>query len=647
MNSNKIVIFATMFRIVPLYFILFAFFGFSPAQAIASDPGFELASPAVANRPIQIKITQMQGFDSIHLQLGEQIKTIYAVKEGDQISGPVLSKGPVSLLTKTYKNGVVQFAELKPDLMPAWLSILPPLLAIVFAIVFKEVITSLFLGILSGVFLHLHYMFPEKGLVSGIFLSVTDYILPSLTDPDHMSVIVFSLLIGGTVAVISRNGGMVGMVKHISRYAKTPRSAQMASWALGIIIFFDDYANTLVVGNTMRPVTDKLKVSREKLAYIVDATAAPVASVAFVTTWIGAQLGYIQDGIDTIGGLDASPYSVFIGSLKYAFYPFFTIVFMWVLIRLKRDYGPMLHAEVKSRKSLHINQKVNHNEEIQALDPDEHAPKRAFNAVLPILILVFGTIAALWITGYSEAIWSDPEKGFWTKVSGIIGNADSYKSLLWSSTAALSVSILLSVSQRILNLQDTMNTVLKGFGFMLNAIIILCLAWTLSLLTDHLETAQFITSVLEAIDANPVWFPAITFVLASLISFSTGSSWSTMAILYPMLLPAMWLLCVDNGLEHQVTMDLFFNVVSCVLAGSVLGDHCSPISDTTILSSLSTSCNHLSHVRTQMPYALTVGVISVLLGTIPAAFGISTWLLYPLGFVAIYLIIRIFGRLSE
>lgn len=636
-----------MFRIVPLYLILFAFLCGVPTKGFATGHGFELAAPAVVNRSIELKITQAGGFDSVSIQLGDQSITLLSTAEGDRISGPILSKSAGPILIKTYTNGVVQFVEMKPDLMPAWLSIIPPLLAIVFAIVFKEVITSLFIGILSGVFLHLHYMFPEKGIVSGLFLSVTDYVLPSLTDPDHMSVIVFSLLIGGTVAVISRNGGMVGMVKHISRYAKTPRSAQMASWALGIIIFFDDYANTLVVGNTMRPVTDKLKVSREKLAYIVDATAAPVASVAFVTTWIGAQLGYIQDGIDTINGLDASPYSVFIGSLKYAFYPFFTIVFMWVLIRMKRDYGPMLHAEIKSRKSLHVSQKVTHNEEIQALDPDEHAPKRAFNAVIPILILVFGTIAALWITGFSEAIWSDPDSGFWTKVSGIIGNADSYKSLLWSSTAALTVSILLSVSQRILKLQDTMNTVLKGFGFMMNAIIILCLAWTLSLLTDHLETAQFITSVLEAIDANPVWFPAITFVLASLISFSTGSSWSTMAILYPMLLPAMWLLCVDQGLEYQVTLDLFFNVVSCVLAGSVLGDHCSPISDTTILSSLSTSCNHLSHVRTQMPYALTVGVISVLLGTIPAAFGVTTWLLYPLGFFAIYLIIRIFGKLTD
>ncbi len=647
MISNKIVIFATMFRIVPIICSFFIFFCSISTGTIAADHDFTLAAPAVANRTIELNIDPSLEFDSIMLQSGTNSVTVYSPQEENLIKGPIVQKGSETLSIKTYKGGVARSEELKPDLMPAWLSILPPLLAILFAVVFKEVISSLFIGILSGVFLHLHYMFPEKNLLSGFFLSITDYLIPSIADPDHISVIVFSLLIGGTVAVISRNGGMVGMVKHISRYAKTPRSAQMVSWVLGVVIFFDDYANTLVVGNTMRPVTDKLKVSREKLAYIVDATAAPVASVAFVTTWIGAQLGYIQDGIDTIDGLNASPYGVFIESLKYAFYPFFTLAFMWILIRSKKDFGPMLKAERKSRKADHVNQKIIHNEEIQALDPDEHAPKRAFNAVIPILVLIFGTMTSLWITGFDESIWSDPEKGFWSRVSGIIGNADSYKSLLWSSTAALSVSILLSVGQRILKLHDTMTTVLKGFGFMLNAIIILCLAWTLSLLTDHLETAQFITSILHTLDANPVWFPAITFVLASLVSFSTGSSWSTMAILYPMLLPAMWLLCMEQGLEHQVTLNLFFNVVSCVLAGSVLGDHCSPISDTTILSSLSTSCNHLSHVRTQMPYALTVGGISLVLGTIPAAFGISTWFLYPFGFLAIYLIIRIFGRLSE
>ncbi|MDX5321428.1 MAG: Na+/H+ antiporter NhaC family protein [Bacteroidota bacterium] len=531
--------------------------------------------------------------------------------------------------------------------MPAWLSILPPLLAIVFAILFKEVISSLFIGILAGVFIHRYYAFPDDSVASSFFLSITEYLLPAVADSGHMSVILFSILIGGMVALISKNGGMAGMVNHIARYAKTPKSAQTATWLLGILIFFDDYANTLVVGNTMRPVTDRLKISREKLAYIVDATAAPVASVAFVTTWIGAQLGYIQDGVNGIEGLNESPYSVFMSSLQFAFYPIFTLFFMWILIRSGKDFGPMFFAEKRARAAENLNLDHADSEEIKSLEPDQNVPKRAFNAVVPVFVLIIGTLLGLWVTGYSPEIWENSELSFGKKLSGIIGQSDSYQALLWSSLSALTLSIVMSISQRLLNLQQSLSVVLKGFGFMLNDIIILCLAWTLSSLTEHLHTALFITESLQSIGANPVWFPAVTFVLAALVSFSTGSSWSTMAILYPMLLPASWLLCEYQNLVQADTLSIFYNVVSCVLAGSVLGDHCSPISDTTILSSLATSCNHLSHVRTQMPYALLVGGISVILGTLPTSLGMPAWISYLLGFLAIYMVIRIFGKLTD
>jgi len=616
-------------------------------STFANSDVLRLKAPAVEGRPLSLLYLGETSSDSLILQIGGSEKTFYLVNSEDVLEGPAFNTAEKTLNIHAYFGGEESLSTMNLRSMPGWLSILPPLLAILFAIAFKEVISSLFLGILSGVFIHLYYVFPEKWLVSGIFLSITDYLLPAVADSGHISVILFSLLIGGTVAVISKNGGMAGMVRHISKFAKTPRSAQMATWFLGILIFFDDYANTLVVGNTMRPVTDKLRISREKLAYIVDATAAPVASIAFVTTWIGAQLGYIQDGIDTIDGLNSSPYAVFMSSLQFSFYPIFTLFFMWMLIRSKKDFGPMLYAEQRARNAVDLNDDVAQSEEISSLDPEPNAPKRAFNAVIPVLVLIFGTLAGLWITGYSDATWQNEAEGFWTRLSGVIGNADSYKALLWSSVAALSVSILLSVMQRILKLQDSLNTVLKGFGFMLNAVVILCLAWTLSSLTEYLETATYITSSLQAINANPLWFPAITFVLAALVSFSTGSSWSTMAILYPMLLPAVWLLCMEQGMEPEAVLRIFFNVVSCVLAGSVLGDHCSPISDTTILSSLATSCNHLGHVRTQMPYALTVGGIALFIGTIPASLGISTWLLYPLGFLGIYVIIRIFGQRTD
>ncbi|TNE81747.1 MAG: Na+/H+ antiporter NhaC family protein [Bacteroidetes bacterium] len=533
-------------------------------------------------------------------------------------------------------------SELNWNWMPGVLSIVPPLIAILLAILLKEVIVSLFIGILSGVFIAVFYA--GKSMSSAFFDTITGYIIPALNDEGHLSVIVFSLLIGGMVAIISKNGGMAGLVHYISRYAKTAKGGQLATWLLGILIFFDDYANTLVVGNTMRPVTDRLKISREKLAYLVDSTAAPIASIAFVTTWIGAQLDYIQEGIHSLPNLNASPYSVFMDSLAYAFYPFFTLFFMFLLIWKNKDFGPMWKIEQRTRKEGVQKFKVSGHNEAEELEPEEGVKQKSRNALIPVVTLIIATISGLLYTGWSAEVWQASDMGFFKKLSLIIGAADSYKALLWSSLLGVTISIILSVGQRIMTLHHSIQVMFKGFGFMLQAIVILTLAWTLSSLTEHLHTAGYLTSALQAANASPFLLPAFTFILSALVSFSTGSSWSTMAILYPILLPASWLLCESQGMDSNAILPIFFNVVSCVLTGSVLGDHCSPISDTTILSSLASSCDHLSHVKTQMPYALTVGTVALLLGTIPAALGVPSWICFAAGGLAIYLIIRIFGR---
>jgi Na+/H+ antiporter NhaC len=538
--------------------------------------------------------------------------------------------------------------------VPLWLSIFPPLLAIVMALAFREVISSLFMGIFSGSVIMYIYSEGSTGIFSA-FLAVLDtYILSSLVNADHMSVIVFSMIIGAMVTVISRNGGMQGVVDKISKYAKNARSGQLSTYFLGLIIFFDDYANTLVVGNTMRPVTDKLKISREKLSYIVDSTAAPIAAIAFVTTWIGAQLGYIKDSIMAIDGLNESAYSVFINSLQYSFYPFFTLAFMFLLIVMSKDFGPMLKAEKRAREKgevakLFEGDKEKLNDEISSLEPVAGKVHHWANAVIPVLVVIFGTIAGLIYTGmetmsWQEAAMNDNSTFFLRRISNIIGNADSYRSLLWSSISGLTVAIILTLVQKIMDLHQTIDAMMRGFKTMLGAIMILILAWSLAMVTEHMHTADFITGFLLSIDLSPVLIPAITFVLAALVAFSTGSSWGTMAILYPLMLPATWQLSIESGLSQDVTLMIFYNVVSTVLAGSVLGDHCSPISDTTILSSLATSCNHIDHVKTQLPYALTVGVVSVVIGTIPGAMGISSLITIPAGVLILFLIIKFFGK---
>jgi Na+/H+ antiporter NhaC len=531
--------------------------------------------------------------------------------------------------------------------IPLWFSIIPPLIAILFALIFKEVFSALFIGILSGTFVI--YIYKGVGVFSaffkGIFAIVDEYVLYALFERGHLAIIIFSMLIGATVSVITRNGGMQGIVNYIMRFARTAKSGQMATWLMGLSIFFDDYANTLVVGNTMRPITDKLRISRAKLAYIVDSTAAPIASIAFVTTWIGAELSYISDGISTLG-LDTNPYQVFFHSLQYAFYPLLTIVFVFILIKSGRDYGPMFKFEKEARLMGVVKTEESEitENELRGPDPDSKRKPRAFNALIPIAIIIFGTIAGLLYTGWDVSTWQNHDLGFASKLSQTIGQADSYKALMWSSLGGMLTAVVLSLVQKLMNLKQSADSMIRGFKTMLTAIIILTLAWALALLTEHLHTAGFISNILSEAAVHPGFLPAITFVVSALVAFSTGTSWGTMAIMYPLILPATWLVCMEYGMDNTQAMSIFNNVVSTVIAGSVLGDHCSPISDTTILSSLASSCNHIQHVRTQMPYALSVGAVAIVVGTIPAGFGIPVYVSFPIAIILLFLIIRIFGK---
>ena len=467
------------------------------------------------------------------------------------------------------------------------------------------------------------------------------------------------------MAVISKNGGMQGVVNKLVRFAKTRRSGMLTTYFLGLAIFFDDYANTLVVGNTMRSVTDKLKISREKLAYIVDSTAAPVAAVAFITTWIGAELTYISGGVSKIealgGTINESAYSIFVSSLAYSFYPIFTLFFMFFLLYKGRDFGSMYHAEKKALQN-GVEASLKNTVEIEEFNPVKGAKIRSFNAIVPILFIVVGTFVGLVYTGLESTAdqllelgvsidagtWSvmhllpEAPDSFFRKLGTIIGNANSYTALLWASMSGLTIAIFLSVSQRIMNLEKTMETVVFGLKTMIPAVVILVLAWSLAGVTEDLHTAEYLKSFFDK-DFNNAWIiPAITFVLSAFIAFSTGSSWSTMALMYPLVIPLMY--SVAGDIEHHEVMALLYNTIASVLAGSVLGDHCSPISDTTILSSLATSCEHISHVKTQMPYALTVGAVALFFGVIPGALGVSSFITIPIGILVLYLIVHFVGK---
>ena len=603
-----------------------------------------------------------------------------------------VSAGRSCALPFTLINVSVGFVDVSVDgqktkqpLHPAW-SLLPPLLAILFALWFREVYSSLLAGILAGSYL---LAYSSRGAIEAIGVALGDFptqhLIPALSDADHQSIIVFSMLIGGMVALVSRNGGMQGVVEALARRAKTPQSAQFMTWLLGVLIFFDDYANTLLVGNTMRPVTDRLRVSREKLSYLVDATAAPVAAIAFISTWIGAEISYIEGGLEKLPVVGLGAYQVFLYSLSYAFYPIFTLIFMLLIIGMKRDFGPMFAAEWRARSGASQRSTPPASRLEHSVSGDAHgvggethlggagagagagdagagagagdagagdadfsmAPgltPSPWLAIIPVLVVVLLVLLGLAATGYEPKTWADTSISRSQKLSITIGDANAYTALLWGSFGGLLTAVALSLLTRRLSVHDAVESVLKGFKTMLGAVVILILAWVLAGITEKLETANFLTQQLLSVNLGPGWLPALTFVLASLVAFSTGTSWGTMAILFPLVIPASWQLTEQAGIPHAEAVAILCNVVSTVLAGSVLGDHCSPISDTTIMSSLASGCSHIEHVRTQLPYALVVGGVSIGVGTLPTGFGLPPWISFMAGTIIMALIILRWGK---
>ena len=521
-----------------------------------------------------------------------------------------------------------------------WVAILPPVLTIALALAFKRVVPALFVGIWMGAWAI--NGFGVAAAWSGLLDTFQLYVANALSNPDHTAIVLFSMMIGGMVGIISRNGGMQGIVNHIVKWANSARHACLATATLGLAIFFDDYANTLVVGNTMRPVTDSMRVSRAKLAYIVDSTAAPVAAIAVVTTWIGYEIGLIGDSISKMPGLDAEAYLLFLNTIPYSFYPVLAIAFVFMVSGSGRDFGPMLTAErlAQQQGSEKGGLVRTSNQETDDLQPIEGKPQRAFNAYIPVMVMIVGMLVGLYVTG-SQAVADIANP----TLQDIIGNADSYTALMWSSLASMMAAAILSMSQRIMDLEEVVNAWFHGARAMLMAMIILILAWSLGEVTDILKTADFLVSILG--DALPVFIlPALVFVLAAATAFATGSSWGAMGILFPLAMPLTWAVMMSQGQTGPEHMHILYSAVSAILAGAVWGDHCSPISDTTILSSLASGCDHMEHVRTQLPYAMTVGGVAILFGTIMTALGSPWWIGMSLGLLILWLIIRFYGKLS-
>ncbi len=521
-------------------------------------------------------------------------------------------------------------------IIPAWFAIVPPLVAILLALIFRQVLLALFAGIFVGEF----FIYDYNPFIA--FYKIGDTLLPEiLSDPDHVLIILFTILIGGVVGIISANGGTKGMAEIIIKKAKTARSGMLASWFLGVAIFFDDYSNSLIVGNMMRPITDKLKISREKLAYIVDSTAAPVTSLVVVSTWIGYELGLIGSGLKSVGS-SLSAYEVFIESVAYRFYPVAALVFVFMVAFFKRDFGPMYKAEINARKFGVAQYKNKNSDDISALEDLSEKP-RWFNAVIPIFVLIAGTLAGLYITGKSALVASGASE---FGLREIISASNSYYALIWGSFTATAVAIMMTLAQKIITLEQTLDAFVKGLRSMFVPVVILSLAWGIGKITADVKTADyFISGLVDFV--NIKFLAALVFVVCALTSFATGTSWGTMAIVMPIVIPLTAELGAHAGLPtHEINFYLV-SVIASVLAGSVFGDHCSPIADTTILSSLASGCNHIAHVQTQLPYALLVGATSLVFGSLLTALGVSLIIAYVLIFVSLAATLFLFGKKTE
>jgi len=542
-----------------------------------------------------------------------------------------------------------QALEVAPRMLPGWFSLLPPLLAIALALVFREVVTALFAGVWLGA-----TALTGFNPFAGLLMSVDTYLMPAVADEGHASIIMFSLLLGGMVGLVARNGGTNGIVEAVSPFATSKRRGKLATWAAGLAIFFDDYANTLVVGNTMRPITDRLKISREKLAYLVDSTAAPVAALVPISTWVGYEISQIDLGL----GIAASqvtgdpalveqltatnPFSVFLHTIPYLFYPLLALTLVFLTSVMKRDFGPMAAAEFRAASGgglFRPGAQLATDTEGGEMRPKEGAPARWLNAALPVLTVILVVLGGLFWDGRAVA-------GADASLMDVFGSADPFKSLLWGSLAGCVVAFFLSLGQRILTLQEAIDAWMGGLRSMMIAMVVLTLAWSLGAVTESLQTAPYLTQLLEG-NLELRWIPVLVFVASAAIAFATGTSWGTMAIMLPLVIPLTVSLGGAVGFEDGSGYSILLGAISSVLAGAIFGDHCSPISDTTVLSSTAAGCDHVDHVRTQLPYALVVAVISMLLGDIGTSYGLPNWVALGGGVVALVGILLVFGTPTE
>jgi len=539
-----------------------------------------------------------------------------------------------------------------PFKAPGPTSLLPPLVAIALAVLLRRPVVSLFLGVLAGALL-LRLGSPDNLVVEGAkgLVDVFQvFFWNEFADSDRRLVVGFVIAMLAMVGVITKNGGIRGLMNYVARLAKTARSTQVATYLMGLLVFFDDYANTILVGSTMRPLADRFRIAREKLAYIVDSTAAPVAGLSIFSTWIAFEVSTFSAQLPMAGLTPDDGYRVFIDTLPYRFYCILALVMVGLVTATGRDFGPMLKAEERARRTGQLVREGGTpmvGDVATAMEPAKGVEIRAWRALVPLLVFVFVTCFTILQTGGAFAEGA-PSLFSIEGLSAVLGDGNSYVALWRGSSlgflTAVVASLLGGLRSEIL---DAAWKTLRSMGV---ALAILYLAWMIGSVCTELGTASYLTVMLDEME-YPLALPVILFVLSGAIAFATGSSWSTMSILLPLVVGLSFALGESYGATNPGVIDgymLMLLSIGAVLEGSIFGDHCSPISDTTVLSSVASASDHIDHVRTQAPYAFLTMVVAIAAGYLPAAaFGLHpAWSLAG-GALLLWISLRILGERAD
>ena len=500
-------------------------------------------------------------------------------------------------------------AAAEPALYATAWSLVPPLVAIVLALITKEVYSSLFIGILVGAVFYSEFSF--EGTVMHIF---DGGIVKVLSHEYNVGILIFLVILGAMVCLMNRAGGSAAFGTWSEKHIKSRVGAQLATIALGVLIFIDDYFNCLTVGSVMRPVTDKHNISRAKLSYLIDATAAPVCIIAPISSWAAAVTGFVEG---------ENGFEIFIKAIPYNFYALLTIIMMVVLVTLKVDYGPM-----KKHEDNALNGDIYTTEDrpYENAASDYVNPKgKVIDLVIPIISLIVCCVIGMIYTG-----------GFFSGTDFItaFSNCDASVGLALGSFFAMIITIVIYVARRVLTFSDCMGCIPDGFKAMVPAILILTFAWSLKAMTDSLGAAAFVEGAVNHFAGDLMAFlPAIIFVIGCFLAFATGTSWGTFGILIPIVVAVF----------EESNPELMVIGISACMAGAVCGDHCSPISDTTIMASAGAQCNHVNHVSTQLPYAITVAAVSFVT-YIVAGLTQSAWISLPVGVALLIVVLMVLGK---